>query len=121
MHFRHPLYLFTLKSSSKFTELLGFDFILKFNIIIFPETKVCKIKDEFIFQIETFTKSLTKSTSGNRRKEIKQKIKVSRKSSDVDFSKLLHVTPFAPAGRKHVTTDITPGSDTCSKDNNSPS
>ena len=47
-HLRHNIYVSEIGENSPFAPILGYDFILKYNILIFPEMGSCKINSEFI-------------------------------------------------------------------------
>ena len=48
-HFRHHIYLSEIGENSPFAAILGYDFISKYNILIFPEMSSSKINNEFIY------------------------------------------------------------------------
>ena len=48
-HYRHNLYLSRIAETSPFDAILGYDFISKYNVLIFPEMGCCKLNNEFIY------------------------------------------------------------------------
>lgn len=97
--FRHPLYLFNLKSTANFTGILGFDFLRKFNVVIFPEIEACKIKHDFIYFSNRSSNSNSYiSQQFNQVVNQMQATPVHDNSpqSNINFKDLLDAPPFIP-------------------------
>ena len=48
-HYKHNLYLSKIAPTSPFDAILGYDFMSKYNVLIFPEMGCCKLNNEFIY------------------------------------------------------------------------
>lgn len=49
INFKHNFYISTLSKNSSFDALLGYEFITKHNVLIFPEMGFCKISNNFVY------------------------------------------------------------------------
>lgn len=100
-HFRHNIYLSTISENSPFTAILGYDFISKYNILIFPDNGCCKLGNEIIYfnnhkpksnQIlpEAFTNTLEIENISIEEKENDEILESS------ELTKFIDAKPFVP-------------------------
>ena len=108
-HYRHNLYLSRIAETSPFDAILGYDFISKYNVLIFSEMGCCKLKNEFIYFNEQSTntnKKIRELFQNNLKlcKEIEENMNENILKNS-ELTKFINVPPFIPNREKQKIED----------------